>query len=141
MSFLQQAGVVADAIHAESGGGASAWGQPVLFMATLVALGLLVLIDLRAACWLAVPALFPTTQYYYAMFALPVDPFAAAAMAFPWPGVPALVTIGYAIVRLVLEMRRRSGGGRRVLRQDQDAGQQHDLEKDHGRPAPTGGTR
>ncbi len=121
-SFMHQAAVVADAIHAESGGGASAWGQPVLFVTALVALGLLALVDLRAACWLAVPALFPTTQYYYAMFALPVDPFMAAAMAFPWPGVPALVTIGYAIVRLVLEMRRRSRRARRLLRQDQDPG-------------------
>jgi hypothetical protein len=51
-----------------------------------------------------------------------VNPFLAAAMAFPWPGVPALVTIGYAIVRLVLQMRRRSPRARRLLRQDQDPG-------------------
>jgi len=43
----------------------------------------LALFDGRAAGWLVVPALFPTTQYYYAMFALPVDPFLAAVMAFP----------------------------------------------------------
>jgi len=121
-SFLQQAGAVAGAIHAESGGGASAWGEPLLFFPAVVALGLLALVDLRAASWLAVPALFPTTQYHYAMFALPVNPFLAAAMAFPWRGVPALVTIGYAIVRLVLEMRRRSPRARRLVRQDQDPG-------------------
>jgi hypothetical protein len=121
-SFLHQAGTVADAIHAESGGGVSAWGQPVLFPATVAALALLALVDLRAACWLAVPALFPTTQYYYAMFALPVDPFLAAAMAFPWPGVPALVTIAYAVVRLVLVMRRRSRRARRLPPLDQNPG-------------------
>jgi hypothetical protein len=121
-SFLHQAGAVANTIHAESGGGASAGGEPLMFVPALVALGLLALVDLRAASWLAVPALFPTTQYYYAMFALPVDPFMAAAMAFPLPGVPALVTIGYTIVRLVLEMRRRSRRARGLLRQDQDPG-------------------
>ncbi len=105
--FMREAGAVAGAIHAQSGGGVSAWGEPVLFVASLAALGVLAAVDLRAACWLAVPALFPTTQYYYAMFALPVGPFVAAAMAFPWPGIPALVTIGYAIVRLALEVRRR----------------------------------
>ncbi len=105
--FLREVGAVAGAIHAQSGGGVSAWGEPVLFAASLVALGVLAVLDLRAACWLAVPALFPTTQYYYAMFALPVGPFVAGAMAFPWPGIPALVTIGYAAVRLALEMRRR----------------------------------
>ena len=64
----------------------------------------------RPGGWLAVPALFPTTQYYYAMFALPVGPFVAAAMAFPWPGVPAVVTIGYAIVRVAREVRQRRFG-------------------------------
>jgi len=121
VSFLHQAGAIADTIHAESGGGASAWGEPLLFVPTAVALGALAMVDVRAAGWLAVPALFPTTQYYYAMFALPVDPFMAAAMAFPWPGVPALVTIGYAIVRVTLEVRQRSRAGRRLVRQDQDS--------------------
>jgi len=111
-AFLHEAGAVAGAIHAESGGGASAWGEPALFAASAVALGLLAMVDPRAACWLAVPALFPTTQYYYAMFALPVGPFVAAAMAFPWPGAPALVTIGYAAVRLALEVRRRRSGSK-----------------------------
>ena len=120
-SFLDRAGAVADAIHVESGGGVSAWGEPLLFAAAAVALGLLALVDLRAACWLAVPALFPTTQYYYAMFALPVGPFLAAAMAFPWPGVPALVTIAYAAVRLALEIRQRRIASR-LPRRDQAAG-------------------
>ena len=111
-SFLHQAGTVSDTIHAESGGGVSAWGNPVLFGATFIALVLLAAVDLRAAGWLVVPALFPTTQYHYAMFALPVDPFMAAAMAVPLAGVPAVVTIGYAAVRLALvwrERRRRAG--------------------------------
>ena len=109
-SFLHQAGTIQDSINAESGGGLSAWGKPYLFIPTLISLGVLALLDPRAAGWLAVPALFPTTQYYYAMFALPIDPFLAAAMAFPVAWMPALATIGYTAVRLVAW--RRSGRAR-----------------------------
>ena len=82
-SFLREAGAVQNTINSESGGTLSAWGNLYVFIPTLISLGILALFDMRAAAWLIVPALFPTTQYYYAMFALPVDPFLAAAMAFP----------------------------------------------------------
>ncbi len=108
-SFLDQAGTVSDAIHTESSGGVSAWGQPVLMAATLAALAVLAVLDFRAAGWLVVPALFPTTQYYYAMFALPVDPFLAAGAAFPVAGAPAYLTIAYAVVRLVRVGYRKRG--------------------------------
>lgn len=107
-SFLHQAGTVQNTINAESGGGLSAWGTPLLFVPTVIALCVLAKLDLRASAWLVVPALFPTTQYYYAMFALPVDPFLAAAMAFPMTWGPPLVAIGYTSIRLVLVGRRRS---------------------------------
>lgn len=87
----------------------SAWGNPPLFAATFISLCVLARLDLRASGWLVIPALFPTTQYYYAMFALPLDPFVAAAMAFPAQYVPPLVTIGYAAVRVGLVVWRRSG--------------------------------
>ena len=55
--------------------------------------------DRRAAGWLAVPALWPASEYYYATMILPIaTPLFAFAMAIPWYGVPALVTIGYAAV-------------------------------------------
>jgi hypothetical protein len=116
-SFLHQAGTVQETINGESGGGFSAWGKPMLFIPTVIALGVLARIDLRASAWLVVPALFPTTQYYYAMFALPVDPFLAAAMAFPMPWVPPLATIGYAALRVGLVAWRRSGRARLPLLQ------------------------
>jgi hypothetical protein len=106
-SFLNQAGTLQESIYSESGGGFSAWGMPLVFVPALLALCVLARLDLRAAAWLAVPALFPTTQYYYAMFALPVDPFLAAAMAFPVPLGPPLLTIVYAVVRLGAAARRR----------------------------------
>jgi len=108
-SFLDQAGAVQNIINAESRGGLSAWGRPYLLIPIVISLGVLALIDGRAAAWLVVPALFPTTQYYYAMFALPLDPFLAAAMAFPAQFVPPLVTIGYTAVRVGRVMWRRSG--------------------------------
>jgi hypothetical protein len=43
------------------------------------------------------------------MFALPLDPFLAAAMAFPAQFVPPLVTIGYVATRVGLVVWRRSG--------------------------------
>lgn len=106
-SFLDQAATIQNTITAESGGTLSAWGMPIPFAATLISLCVLAWVDIRAAAWLVVPALFPTTQYYYAMFALPVDPFLAAAMAFPLPLIPPLVTIAYAVIRIGLAVRGR----------------------------------
>jgi hypothetical protein len=109
--FLHQAGAIQTTINSESGGGLSAWGKPLLFIPTVIALVVLARIDLRASAWLVVPALFPTTQYYYAMFALPVDPFLAATMAFPLPMVAPVMTIAYAVVRLGVVMWRHRGRG------------------------------
>lgn len=108
--FFREAGSIQNTINTESGGGLSAWGTPVVFIPTAVALAVLACLDLRAAAWLVVPALFPTTQYYYAMFALPLDPFLAASMAFPLPLVVPILTIVYACVRVGLVVRRRSRG-------------------------------
>ncbi len=105
--FLHQAGAIQNTISTESGGGLSAWGKPLVLIPTIIALIVLARIDLRASAWLAVPALFPTTQYYYAMFALPVDPFLAAAMAFPLPLVAPIMTIAYTVVRCGVVMWRR----------------------------------
>jgi hypothetical protein len=85
----------------------SAWGKPLPFVATVLSLCVLARLDFRAAAWLVVPALFPTSQYYYAMFALPVDPLLAAAMAFPLPLVPPLLTIAYTAVRLGVAIHNR----------------------------------
>src|ERR1035437_4675142 len=108
-SFLDHAGTIQNTINAESKGGFSAWGRLYVFIPTLIALVVLARIDLRAAAWLVVPALFPTTQYYYGIFALPVDPFLAATMAFPLPLVAPIMTIAYTAVRLGVVMWRRRG--------------------------------
>jgi hypothetical protein len=130
-AFLDQAGTVQNTINAESGGSLSAWGTPVVFVPTFVSLCLLARIDFRAAAWLAVPALFPTTQYYYAMFALPIDPFLAAVMAMPLPLMPPLTTIGYTAARLAsIWWRRHRLEGRPAAEERPAPGE---------RPAPEGG--
>ena len=84
----------------EAHGGLSAWAQPwPLLLATAAALVVIAWHDRRAAGWLAVPALWPASEYHYATMILPITtPLLAFAMATPWYGVPALVTIGYAAV-------------------------------------------
>jgi len=86
-------------------GGFSAARDPRLFALTAVALGLLALFDRRAAGWLAVPALWPATQYFYATFALPLrSPWLMAALAYSKPKEAAVVPwviVAYAVCRIV----------------------------------------
>ncbi|HTS14252.1 MAG TPA: hypothetical protein VMH24_01190 [Candidatus Sulfotelmatobacter sp.] len=113
-SWLGQLGAVSATLASEANGGFSAWGQPwPLLLATVVALVVIAWQDRRAAGWLAVPALWPASEYYYATMILPLaTPLLAFAMAIPWYGVPALVTVGYAVTLLV----RAYGKGRRPFR-------------------------
>ena len=79
-------------LAAQSGGGVSATAVP--WLVPVAVLGL-VLLGRRRAAWLAVPALWPSAQEYYAVIALPVAaevPIATMAMATPL--VPGLVAIG-----------------------------------------------
>jgi hypothetical protein len=73
------------------------------------ALGALALIDRRAAGWLAVPALWPAAEYFYATFALPLrSPWLAALLAVPATQASAFVPwtiVAYAVVRLALALR------------------------------------
>jgi len=76
----------------QSGGGNSALAVPVLIPVAIVGLFLL---GRRKAAWLAVPALWPNAQEYYAVIALPVAasvPFASLAMATPL--TPGIIAVG-----------------------------------------------
>jgi hypothetical protein len=59
-------------IAAESAGGFSATRAMPLFAATAVCVAALAVVDWRAACWLAVPALSPFAEFHSSIFALPV---------------------------------------------------------------------
>jgi hypothetical protein len=68
---------------------------------TAAAIGILALIDLRAAGWLSVPALWPSSQFFYSAFALPVmSPILAVGLAVDQRGLPAQVICVYAAWRL-----------------------------------------
>jgi len=85
-------------------GGFSASRDPRLFVVVAAALAALALIDRRAAGWLAVPALWPAAEYFYASFALPLrSPWLLAILAIPGSQSVAFVPwaiLAYAVVRL-----------------------------------------
>lgn len=108
--WASQLGSVSATLVSEANGGFSAWAQPwPVLVATIIALVIIAVHDRRAAGWLAVPALWPASEYYYATMVLPIaTPLLAFAMAIPWYGVPAVVAVGYAAVVLM----RTYGNGR-----------------------------
>jgi hypothetical protein len=84
----------------------SAWRFPLLVAPTLLALWVL---RRRGAEWLAIPAVWPATQFYYVSTVLPLvakRPILAAAFALPVVLLAPLVTIALAIVEL---RKERSG--------------------------------
>jgi len=71
--------------HLTTAWNGSAWRVPILLPPTLLGLWIL---RRKGAEWLAVPAAFPATQFYYVSMALPVavrKPWLAAALALPLP--------------------------------------------------------
>jgi len=79
-------------LAAQSGAGNSALAVPLLIPLAIVGL---VLVGRRRAAWLAVPALWPNAQEYYAVIALPIAaevPLATLAMATPL--TPGIIAVG-----------------------------------------------
>ncbi len=86
--------------HLEGAWNGSAWRFPLLLPPTLLALWIL---RRDGADWLAVPAVWPATQFYYVGMALPVvvgRPLLAAAFAVPVPLLVPIVTMIMAVLRL-----------------------------------------
>jgi len=84
------------ALHLGSAWNGSAWRFPLLLLPTALALFVL---RRRGAEWLALPALWPATQFYYVSTVLPFvarRPFAAAALALPVPLMAPAVAMIYA---------------------------------------------
>lgn len=90
--YLGELSRILATLQLQSGGGNSALAVPLLIP---VAVAGLVLVGRRKAAWLAVPALWPNAQEYYAVIALPVAasvPFATLAMATPL--TPGIIAVG-----------------------------------------------
>ena len=96
-SYIAQFGDLSAALGTQSDGGMSATAIPWLLPLAVVAV---VLCGRERAGWLAVPVLWPATQWYYSTLALPgLTPVAAAIMAIPVPGIVVLAAVAVAIER------------------------------------------
>jgi hypothetical protein len=92
----------------EANGGVGATANPLLIPPTVAALVLIARLDLRAAGWLLIPAIWPSAQYHYAVNALPVITITSALIfSVPIPGMPAIAVIVYALVLAGSTLRRR----------------------------------
>ena len=110
--FFQVAGQISGWItSAGTSGGFSATRDPRLFALTATSLLALAAIDRRAAGWLAVPALWPATEYFYATFALPLrSPWLGLVLALAEPksmAVTPWVITAYAIGRVAQVLIRK----------------------------------
>ena len=105
-SYIDQFGDLSAALNEQSDGGLSATAIPWLIP---IALAALVFAGRERAAWLAVPAVWPTTQWYYSTLAVPavsVTPLAAGILAIPIPGAAVLATIVVAISRRNTSLER-----------------------------------
>jgi hypothetical protein len=84
IDYVQRIGTISARLAAESGNGDSAFYYPVLLVPTALAILALWRRDARAAAWLAVPALWPSSEFHYSTFAQPVmTPLLAVLLAVP----------------------------------------------------------
>ncbi len=100
LDYFRQFGAISSRLEYESLQGLSAFYFPVLLGVTGVALVILALRDRRAAGWLAVPAVWPSSQFHYSTMALPVmSPLLAVVLSIPHLRLPPVV--------IILEVARR----------------------------------
>lgn len=103
-SYIAQFGDLSAALNEQSDGGLSATAIPWLIPVALIAL---LFAGRERAAWLAVPAVWPTTQWYYSTLAIPAaTPIAAAILAIPLPGAAVAATIAVAIHRRNTTVRK-----------------------------------
>jgi hypothetical protein len=99
IDYAQRFGEIGARLSAESQGGYGALSWPPLIPPTVLALAVIAHYDLRAAGWLAVPALWPGSEFHWMTLAMPVmTPWLGALLAIYWPGLAAVVTWPYAIM-------------------------------------------
>jgi hypothetical protein len=104
-SYVRQFGDLSQVLATQSDGGLSAMAIPWLIPVAVVAL---VFCGRERAAWLAVPVLWPSTQWYYSTLAMPaLTSIAAALMAIPVPGFAVVA----AAVAVAVEHRRASSDG------------------------------
>jgi hypothetical protein len=100
--FLDHLSTTTTLLSEQSQGGMSAWIFPILVpFAALALIGM----GRQRASWWVVPALWPSTQWYYSLMAMPaLTPLTAVILAAPVQGSPA---IGAIVAALEIWYRRR----------------------------------
>lgn len=99
--WAHQGVVVASRLVGEASGGVGATAYWWLIPPTVVAVGVIALLNRRAAGWLAVPALWPSAQYHYPVMALPaIRVLPALVFAVPILGAAAVAVILHAWLML-----------------------------------------
>jgi hypothetical protein len=98
--YAEEFGAISSRLARESDYGYSAFYSKRLIIPTAIAIFFLWLKDRRAAWWLAVPALWPASEFHYSTFAQPVmTPFLAVTLAVPIQQLPPIAIIVYVIWR------------------------------------------
>ena len=105
-SYIERFGALSEALATQSDGGLSATALPWLIPIAVVAL---LFAGRERAAWLAVPALWPATQWYYSTLAVPaLTPIAAAVIATPVPGAAVLAAV-------IVALGRRNANAQRLV--------------------------
>jgi hypothetical protein len=111
--YLRQFESISSRLAFESQLGGSAFYFPALLAVTVVALLILALRDRRAAGWLAVPAVWPSSQFHYSTMALPVmSPLLAVLLALPnarWAPIVIILEVGRRLVAPWVTARMKQG--------------------------------
>jgi hypothetical protein len=101
LHYLASFQAISARLAKESGGGFSAFDVPVLLVPVAIAIVLMWRRDHRVAAWLAVPALWPATEYHYSTFAMPVmSPILAVLLVvrkFHVPPIAILIDIAWRL--------------------------------------------
>jgi hypothetical protein len=84
INYVGQFGTISARLASQSENGYSAFYYPILLVPTAIAIFLLWRRDPKAAAWLTVPALWPSSEFHYSAFAQPVmTPLLAVLLAIP----------------------------------------------------------
>ncbi|HVA85730.1 MAG TPA: hypothetical protein VNF73_05330 [Candidatus Saccharimonadales bacterium] len=105
LGYLGEMAATTARLNDEAAGGFSAAIAPILLAPMAIIVLALAAVDRRAASWLAVPALWPASQFFTSTFAMPVlagggAAWFAAMLAIPSRGVVPIAIAVYAVVRL-----------------------------------------
>jgi hypothetical protein len=109
IEYAQRFGEISARLSAEAEGGYGALQTPWLIAPTVVALLIIARYDLKAAGWMAVPVLWPGSEWQWSTFFLPViNPWLGVITATDVRGATAVAVWAYAIVIVWHQLNRRT---------------------------------